>query len=176
MTIPSNAVALLALVLSPLAALAEPMSVAPEPPSPAFERLKSLAGDWVGTAGSLGDAKTFPTRASVRVVSAGSAVMITTDPGGKYEMVTVIHRDDGGALMATHYCAAKNQPRMRAPFPSDPGRIAFEFVDGTSLAAHPGRMQRLVILTPDPDRHIQEWTYREAGKDSTDVFDMKRVK
>jgi hypothetical protein len=176
MTARSTLVALLTLVMSPSAALAEPTGAAPEPPSPAFERLKSLAGDWLGTAGSPADGKTFPTRASIRVISAGSAVMITTDPGGKYEMVTVIHRDDGGALMATHYCAAKNQPRMRAPFPSDPGRITFEFVDGTSLAAHPGRMQRLVIATPDPDRHIEEWTYREAGKDSTDVFDMKRVK
>jgi hypothetical protein len=37
-------------------------------------------------------------------------------------------------------------------------------------------MQRLVIVTPDPERQIQEWTFREAGKDSTDVFDMKRVK
>ncbi len=168
--------AVLAIALTPGAARPDPMKMQAEPPSPAFERLKSLAGEWAGTAGTPGDPKSFPTRASIRVVSAGSAVMITTDPGGKYEMVTLIHRDDGGALVATHYCAAQNQPRMRSAAPTDPGRIVFEFVDGTNLAAHPGRMQRLVLLTPDPDRQIQEWTYREAGKDSTDVFDMKRVK
>jgi hypothetical protein len=168
--------AVLALALAPASLRAEPMKDPAQPPSPAFERLKSLAGEWAGAASTPGDPRTAPTRASVRVVSGGSAVMITTDPGGKYEMVTIIHRDDGGALMATHYCAAQNQPRMKATAPADPSRIAFEFVDGTNLAAYPGRMQRLVILTPGPDRHVQEWTFREAGKDSTDVFDMKRVK
>jgi hypothetical protein len=164
------------LALSSPSVHADPVKTPAEPPSPAFERLRSLAGEWAGAASTPGDPKTAPTRASVRVVSGGSAVMITTDPGGKYEMVTIISRDDGGALMATHYCAAQNQPRMKATTPAEPARIAFEFVDGTNLAAHPGRMQRLVILTPDPDRQVQEWTYREAGKDSTDVFDMKRVK
>ena len=76
---------------------------------------------------------------------------------------------------ATHYCAAQNQPRMKARPGSDVSRITFDFVDGTNLGASPGRMQRLVILTPGPDRHVQEWTYRSGGKDSTDTFDLKRV-
>jgi hypothetical protein len=155
---------------------AEPTKSPAEPPSPAFERVKSLAGEWEGTATGSADGKPIQTRARIQVVSGGSAVMITTDPGGKYEMVTLIHRDDGGALVATHYCAAQNQPRMKAATPADPARIAFEFIDGTNLAAYPGRMQRLVLLTPGPDRQVQEWTYRGDGKDSTDVFDMKRVK
>lgn len=164
------------LALSSPSVHAEPVKTPTQPPSPAFERLKSLAGEWAGAASTPGDPKTAPTRARIQVVSGGSAVMITTDPGGKYEMVTVIHRDDGGALLATHYCAAQNQPRMKATTPADPARIAFEFVDGTNLEAYPGRMQRLVILTPGPDQQIQEWTYRAGGKDSTDLFDMKRVK
>jgi hypothetical protein len=166
----------MALAVAPRAARAEPSKSPAEPPSPAFERVKSLAGEWEGTGGSTPDGKPIQTRARIQVVSGGSAVMITTDPGGKHEMVTLIHRDDGGALLATHYCAAQNQPRMKAATPADPGRIAFEFIDGTNLAAYPGRMQRLVLLTPGPDRHVQEWTYRGEGKDSTDVFDMKRVK
>jgi hypothetical protein len=155
---------------------AEPTAASAEPPSPAFDRLRSLAGEWEGEAGAPGDAKRMPTKASVRVVSGGSAVMITTDPGGKYEMVTMIHRDDGGVLVATHYCAAKNQPRMKSIPGPDVSRITFDFVDGTNLGAYPGRMQRLTLTTPSPDRQIQEWTYRSEGKDSTDVFDLKRVK
>ncbi len=170
------AAAVVALALVPRTGLADPVKAPAEPPSPAFDRLRSLAGEWEGTGAGSADGKPFQTRARIQVVSGGSAVMITTDPGGKYEMVTLIHRDDGGALLATHYCAAKNQPRMKAATPADPGRIAFEFIDGTNLAAYPGRMQRLVLLTPGPDRHVQEWTYRAGGKDSTDVFDMNRVK
>jgi hypothetical protein len=142
-------------------------------PSPAFERLKTLAGDWTGTAGT--GPKAQATRATIRVVSAGSAVMITTDPGTAHEMVTLVHRD-GDALVATHYCAAQNQPRMRAVPGVDPVRIAFEFVDGTNLGSFPARMQRLVIATPSPDRQIQEWTFRDGAKDSTDVFDLSRVR
>jgi hypothetical protein len=169
-------VAALILLVAIPPAQAEPAAVPAELPSPAFDRLRSLAGEWEGEAGAPGDAKRMPTRASIRVVSGGSAVMITTDPGGKYEMVTMIHRDDGGVLVATHYCAAKNQPRMKSIPGPDVSRITFDFVDGTNLGAYPGRMQRLAITTPSPDRQIQEWTYRSDGKDSTDVFELKRVK
>jgi len=106
--------AVFALALSSPSVNADPGAAPAEPPSPAFERLKSLAGEWTGTAGGSGDMKNMPTRASIRVVSAGSAVMLTTDPGGPHEMVTLIHRDDGGVLVATHYCAAQNQPRMNS--------------------------------------------------------------
>jgi len=167
--------AVIALALSSPSVHADPAAAPAEPPSPAFERLKSLAGEWTGTASGSGDMKNMPTKASIRVVSAGSAVMLTTDPGGPHEMVTLIHRDDGGVLVATHYCAAQNQPRMKARPGSDVLRITFDFVDGTNLGAYPGRMQRLVILTPGPGRHVQEWTYRSGGKDSTDTFDLKRV-
>jgi hypothetical protein len=166
------ACAALALLAAPGAA-AEPASA--QPPSPAFDRLRSLAGEWSGTASGSAEMKGMVTKASIRVVSGGSAVMITTDPGGAHEMVTLIHRDDGGTLVATHYCAAMNQPRMRAKPGSDPSHITFEFVDGTNLGAYPARMQRLTILTPDPDRQIQEWTFRDGGKDATDVFELRRT-
>ena len=168
--------ACVALVTLSLPVRASAPAADPQPPIAAFEHLKSLAGEWAGTAGAGTDGKAMATRATIRVVSAGSAVMITTDPGGPYEMVTMIHRDDGGALVATHYCSAKNQPRMRSIPGPDVSRIQFEFVDGTSLGAYPGRMQRLTIVTPAPDRQIQEWTYREGGKDTTDTFDLKRVR
>lgn len=175
MRILASTAAFFALALSSPPAYADPAAAPAEPPSPAFERLKSLAGEWTGTANGSGDMKNMRTRASIKVVSAGSAVMLTTDPGGPHEMVTVIHRDDGGVLMATHYCAAQNQPRMKARPGSDVSRITFEFVDGTNLGAYPGRMQRLAIMTPSADRQIQEWTYRADGKDSADTFDLKRA-
>jgi hypothetical protein len=87
----------------------------------------------------------------------------------------MIHRDDG-ALIATHYCAAMNQPRLRARAGDDPNAIAFEFQDGTNLKAHPGRMQGLVMAMPKAGAHNQTWTYAEGAKTSTSIFEMKRVK
>jgi hypothetical protein len=49
-------------------------------------------------------------------------------------MVTVYHQD-GQDLRMTHYCSAKNQPRMKASSVSPDGNVvSFEFVDATNLA------------------------------------------
>jgi hypothetical protein len=149
------------------------MVPATETPSPDFDRLKALAGEWEGTAHHGGDEKPFPTRASIKVVSGGSAVMLITDPGKPHEMVTMFHRD-GEALLATHYCAAMNQPRMKARAGGPAGTLAFDFMDGTNLGPHPGRMQALVVAIPTADHHTQAWTFRAGGKDSTLTLDLKR--
>ena len=48
-------------------------------------------------------------------------------------MVTLYHMD-GDPMMLTHYCLAKNQPRMAAiEIGEDGGEVTFEFLDGTSL-------------------------------------------
>jgi hypothetical protein len=152
-----------------------PMAPAAEAPSPDFERLKSLAGEWEGSAHQGTDPKTMTTRATIRVVSAGSAVMLHTDPGTPHEMVTMFHRD-GDALLATHYCAAMNQPRLKARAGSPAGTISFEFLDGTNLGPHPGRMQALVLTAPDADHQTQTWTYRAGGKDSSSTLELRRRK
>ncbi len=150
-------------------------ALADEQPSPEFERIKALAGEWKGTARGHGADQAMPTSASVRVASAGSAVMLVTDPGTPHEMVTMFHRDDGG-LLATHYCSAQNQPRMKAQATKDPTRVTFEFVDGTNLGAHPGHMQRLVLTMTEAGRHRQEWTFSDGGKGHTMVFELERAK
>lgn len=144
-------------------------------PSPAFEGLKALAGEWEGTARQGGSDKTFPTKAVVKVVSAGSAVMLVTDAGTEHEMVTMFHRDDD-ALLATHYCAAMNQPRMKAAPGASAKQVAFDFVDGTNLKAFPGRMQGLVVAMADASHHTQTWTHRDGTRTSTMFFELARVK
>jgi hypothetical protein len=165
---PGISSALIAAIAAALPALAE------EKPSPEFDHIKALAGDWEGTARRAG-AEPFKATATVRVVSAGSAVMLTTDPGGRHEMVTMFHRDDA-ALLATHYCSAMNQPRLRARPTKDATKIAFEFADGTNLGAHPGRMQGLVLTLQDADHHLEEWTFQDGANQQTMVFDLRRKK
>jgi hypothetical protein len=171
----SLAVALLAVAPAALAeeAMGKGAPAPAEPANPRLDRLKALAGGWHGTARAGPDKVPGSTRATIKEVSAGSAVMLVTDPGTEHEMVTLFHPDDG-ALLATHYCAARNQPRMRATGKDEPGKLTFEFVDGTNLKTHPARMDRLVITVPDADHHLQEWTFRDDGKTQVMTFEMVR--
>jgi hypothetical protein len=176
-TPPRRHLALLAALVAWPALAGEPAHAAPpaQPPSAAFEALKGLAGEWRGTASVPGDDKGFPARVSVKVVSGGSAVMLVTDPGGEHEMVTMFHRDDG-ALLATHYCAAMNQPRMKARPDATAKQVTFDFVDGTNLKTYPGRMQSLDLAMPDANRHVETWVSRDGAKEDTMRFDLARVK
>lgn len=149
-------------------------AVAAETASPEFDRIKALAGEWEGT-GRGPDGKNIAATASIRLVSAGSAVMMVTGPGTPHEMVTMFHRDDAN-LMATHYCSAMNQPRMRARPGKEATRIAFEFIDGTNLGAHPAHMKGLVLSMPDADHHTEEWTFQDGGAQHTMTFDLRRKK
>ena len=83
---------------------------------------------------------------------------------------------DGASILATHYCAAGNQPRMRATGSPDGRSLAFEFVD---VSGEAGRevMRGLVVTFVDADHFAQAWTSRAAdGKEHSSVFAYTRVK
>jgi hypothetical protein len=139
---------------------------------PAFEKLKTLVGEWEG---KLPDGKTA--RVNYRLTAVGSALVETLMPGDPKEMVTVYH-PDGESVMLTHYCAARNQPRMRAkPQAGEIKELAFGFVDVTNLASPgAGHMRDLVITFLDEDHFTARWTYRKEGKDEPEVFSYTRKK
>ena len=139
----------------------------------AFDRLKQLAGDWEGT---YQGEKPVATKVNFKVVSNGSAVMLTADDGSAGEMITMFH-PDGSSVMVTHYCAAKNQPRMRLAKSSDPNQLVFDFLDVTNLTGPDAEhMKRLVITFLDAGHHTQEWTFVQKGKEGVGRFDFHRVK
>jgi YD repeat-containing protein len=140
--------------------------------TPQWEKVKSLIGEWNGYALEAG--KKMPARVSVRMTGDGSAVMHTLDPGGPHEMVTMFHMDQKD-LLATHYCAAHNQPRMRALPSSQPSRITFEFKDGTNISPGDGFMRKLDLAFTDADHHDETWTFDSSGKLSATTFHMTRV-
>ncbi|HEY6105632.1 MAG TPA: hypothetical protein VIV59_06600 [Anaeromyxobacteraceae bacterium] len=175
-TLPSLALALLLAV--PAAARAEapsgqaheghamPAAKAPaKRPSPAaaqLEKLKALAGTWTGKA-AHGDSPGDDTSATWRVTAAGSAVVETIAPGTPHEMVTVYHLD-GDHLVLTHYCAAGNQPTMRARPSKDASIIAFDFVRGSNMRPGDMHMHSLRIALAGEDRLETEWTTWSGGK------------
>jgi len=147
----------------------------PNPPaqaSPAFDKLKSLAGEWEGNANEGG--QEIPTTTSFRLVSDGSVLMNVIAPGTPHEMVTMFHMD-GSDLLATHYCTAHNQPRFRFVPSSEPNVFAFEFKDATNLSSPAApHMVGVKFTLLDPNHHVEDWTFLANGGTSTRRFDFHR--
>ena len=147
------------------------MKMSAVPQSPDWQRLKSLVGNWEGTMEESG--KTMPTAVEVRMTGDGSAIMHVMDKGGPYEMVTMIH-PDGKRLLATHYCAAHNQPRMALVPSAAANQVAFSFVDGTNIGPGEEHMRSVVFTFVDADHHEEAWT--SSGSPKAAVFKYARKK
>jgi hypothetical protein len=137
-------------------------------PSPEFQQMKTLAGKWEGTFGGK------PAKAEFRLTGDGSALMQILAEGTPYEMVTMFHMD-GERLLATHYCAAHNQPRMQAAAGGDGKSIQFNYVDGTNIAPGDSHMDNVKVTMLDADHHQELWTSTEKGKSSSMLFDFHRI-
>jgi hypothetical protein len=137
-----------------------------------FSKIKSLAGEWEG---KTSDGK--PVRLTYQVASAGTAVVETVSPPGEMDMVTVYHAD-GDSILMTHYCAANNQPRMRARVASDnPKEIAFSYVDAANLSTpDEGHMSGLTLTFEDASHLSQAWTWTGQGGGKPEVFRFQRKK
>ncbi len=142
-------------------------------PSPAFDKLKTLQGEWTGTMKDGG--KEYPTSTSFRLVSDGSALLNILASGTPMEMVSMFHMD-GADVMMTHYCAAHNQPRMKLVPGSDPNALEFVFTDGTNIGPNDTHMQRVKFIFVDADHHVEEWTSLANGKEETGRFEFARKK
>ena len=139
--------------------------------TPEWQKLKSLVGQWEGSMDAGG--QQLPTKVEIRLTGDGSAIMHVMDKDGPYEMVTMIH-PDGKRLMATHYCAAHNQPRMAMVPAKAPNQVAFDFVDGTNIAPGDTHMKGVVFTFTDADHHEEAWT-STAGPAPT-IFKYARKK
>jgi hypothetical protein len=144
----------------------------PESPNAGFAKLRSLAGDWEGSANHGG--LTIPATTSFRLVADGSVIMNDLAPGTPHEMVTMFHMD-GKELLATHYCAHHNQPRMRVVPTQDPNVLEFAFKDATNLASEAdAHMTRVRFTIADANHHVEEWTATEKGQPTTLRFEFHR--
>jgi hypothetical protein len=129
----------------------------------AFARLQSLAGAWEGSS-SQGWSGT----SQVEVIARGSVVLFRSQTGAHpgETMATAIHRD-GDRLLLTHYCVARNQPRLVASeISADGTRLKFTFLDGTNLASRDaGHMDSVVFELHEPDRYRSQWTWYQEGQE-----------
>ena len=78
-----------------------------------FNLIKALVGDWQGSYEWIGKNRKGPMNARYYLTGNGTAVVEDLIVDGNANMTTVYHLD-GADLRATHYCAAGNQPRLKA--------------------------------------------------------------
>jgi hypothetical protein len=129
----------------------------------AFEKLKTLAGDWQSKS-----TKGWTEKESYQVIAGGSVVMETSYGAHPNEWMATMFHMDGPNLMLTHYCVARNQPRLRATEISDDlSQMTFTFLDGTNLPSRDkGHMDKLVMRLEGKDSFFSRWTWYQDGKES----------
>ena len=167
---------LLALCL-PLYAGAEEKMMKPYKGSAAFEKIKSLAGNWEGTMEMPGKGE-MPMKVQYRVVAGGSAVEERCFADTPMEMVTM-YTEQNGKVVLTHYCMLHNQPVMQLKKETDKA-LRFGFVARKS-ALDPEKdphMHGLTLTFKSDDEIVQNWVYYENGeakKDHGKPIALKRV-
>jgi hypothetical protein len=125
----------------------------------AFDKLKSLVGQWEATSNK------GKVTASYELVANGTALLEKTKVENEGEMVTVYHLD-GNRLVLTHYCIAGNQPHLQArAFDPASQEIRFDFLSATNLASPAdGHIHSAVIKFVGPDSFNSDWTFNKDGK------------
>jgi hypothetical protein len=145
--------------------------------SEAFARLRLLQGSWRGTYTWTG-ARTVTGQitATYRVTGNGSALIEDLAGDGQPSMTSAYHLD-GGDLRMTHYCAAGNQPRLKAAsIDLAKNVIRFDFVDITNLTAPDApHVNGFTIRLVDADRLELEFTFGGKGKGNVERISLKRV-
>jgi hypothetical protein len=141
-------------------------------PANAFNRLKTLVGDWDVTPP---DAKPFVS--SFRLVSNDTALEETFQNKKDRQMVT-LYTADGDRVALTHYCSIGNQPHMETPaVNSGANEFPFAFVSATNLAsADDMHMHQMTLKIEDADHFTETWTMRMNGKEQTETFHFTRKK
>jgi hypothetical protein len=167
-----DASAIMVVLLLTVSALASDRAD-PELSKQAYERIKFLTGKWMGKT-----TKGWTDRIEFNLLAGGSAVeerSFDAHPGET--MVTIFHMD-GDRLMLTHYCVAKNQPRLLATTISPDGKtIEFTFLDATNLPSrNKGHMDKAVYHFVDYNHFTTRWTWYEDDNEKwMEEIQMERI-
>jgi len=128
-------------------------------PRAAFKQLQTLVGEWEGKT-----EKGRVLKVSYRLTANNTVLVETWTLGPQRESMTLYHMDNE-SLIATHYCAIGNQPRLRFKEGGSASLFAFEFVSATNLpkpeAAHQHRFEMELL---EPNSFARSETYLENGK------------
>lgn len=134
----------------------------------AFDKLKSLAGEWQADLPGFGTMTN-----TIRLVSGGKAIEETI--GTPAENETSLYTRRNGRTLLTHYCAMTpdgHQVRLEAGPDGGRDSFVFAYVGATNLHSPAApHMRRVELSIIDADHFTERWTKIEAGKDT--VFDLE---
>jgi hypothetical protein len=131
--------------------------------SPELQKIKALAGRWEGTTFREREG-TNPAVVTYEVTAGGSAVIERLFPGTAREMTTLYHDDSSGRLMATHYCNAANQPRLRLQ-ESDGERLYFVLSPDSDIKVElEGHAHELTLRLGADGSLVHDWLNHYLGK------------
>ena len=151
---------------------------APESPAAAaLARLATLTGDWKGTAvWTGGRSGSYPMDATYSTTGGGSAVVETLTQDGVAMMTTLYHLD-GADLRMTHYCGARNQPRLKASkIDLASGAVDFAFVDATNLSSPDApHVTGLEVRFGDADHLTITFLFEGGGKPAREKISLHRA-
>ena len=149
-----------AVLMLMFAVAAQAGPVAPDKAPALFQRLTALQGEWIGAS-----TKGWSDTSKFTTIAGGSVVVQTSfDAHPGETMMTMFHLD-GSRVMLTHYCVAKNQPRLVATESSPDGRtFTFTFHDVTGIPSREeGHMDKAVFTFEDEDHFTSRWTWYQNG-------------
>lgn len=138
-----------------------------------FLGLENLVGVWQFAKVESENDKSF--RLNYHFISHDSALVEVYGDPAKQTTETLYHRD-GKTLMATHYCARGNQPRLNAIQSSVKNTLEFNFKDITNLSnKNDPHMVRMKFLFIDKDHFQKEEVYLVNGKEESSTMTLVRV-
>ena len=131
-----------------------------------FNRMARLAGTWKGWS-----TKGWEETMELRLIADGSVLLETSrfidDPEGKNAMAST-YQMDGETLLLTHFCEAKNAPRLAATrFEEGGRRVFFTFRDGVNIpTVDRGHMHSMLLELVDENQFKSRWTWYQDGKET----------
>ena len=140
-----------------------------------FNLIKALVGDWQGSYEWIGKNRKGPMNARYYLTGNRTAVVEDLIMDGNPNMTTVYHLD-GADLRATHYCAAGNQPRLKATSTDADNKVVkFHMVDVTNLPTpEAGHVRDLELQLTSPSQIIILFTFAGSGKESVERIELAR--
>jgi hypothetical protein len=131
----------------------------------AFDRLKTLAGEWEGTSTDATTGDVYLDRAlfDYRLTGAGSALIEFANAGTPEEMLSIFFMD-GDRLVLQHYCTVANQPRLELTR-ADSSGLLFDLVGGGNLdPTADGHIHRVRFTFDDDGGVVGLWTWFDEGR------------
>jgi hypothetical protein len=141
-------------------------------PANAFDRLKTLVGEWQGT-----DPTGKRVEDTIRLVSNNTALEETFQTEKDNQMVTM-YTPEGNRLALTHYCSKGNQPHLETPaVTATSNEFAFAFTSAANLTSNDDmHMHGMRLKIEDNDHFSETWTLMANGKEQTETFHLTRKK